>query len=222
VEVNELLPMINQVLYLQVNSIDEEEAKIEYKSRIADVNEQYIMMEVPINEKTGRLKRLYEGDEMNAYFVTEGGVKHYFHTSVLGFKEDVIRLVVIKKPEPKQITRVQRRHFLRVPAQLDIAVKYTEQLRFVALTEDVGGGGISFICDGYIPLDKGANVSCWLLVTYKNGSIEHINFKGEIVRIKPLETGKQLAMLSFTEIADRDRQKVIRYCFERQMDFRKR
>lgn len=181
-----------------------------------------IIMEVPLHEKSGRLKRLYQGDELNAYYLTDGGVKNYFNTSVVGFTEDTIRLVIIKKPDPKTITRVQRRSFLRVPAELEIAVKYTEQLQFVAMTEDVGGGGISFMCEGYIPLSSAAVIGCWLLVPYKNGSIEHVPFKGEIVRVKMLETGKQLAMTRFLEITDRDRQKLIRYCFERQMDFRKR
>jgi c-di-GMP-binding flagellar brake protein YcgR len=216
-----LLPKVNQTLHMQVNSIDEEEAKIEYKSRIADVTDEAVVMEVPLNERSGRLKRLYMGDELSAYFVTRDGVKNYFHTSVIGFQEDVIRLVLIKKPEPESITQVQRRSFLRVPAELEIAVKFSDQLQFVALTDDVGGGGISFICDGYIPLSVNYTISCWLLVPYKAGTIEHVPFKGEIVRVKVLETGKQLAMMRFVEISDRDRQKLIRFCFERQLDFRK-
>jgi c-di-GMP-binding flagellar brake protein YcgR len=220
--VRKLLPKVNQILYMQVNSIDEEEAKIEYKSRIADVTDEAIVMEVPLNERSGRLKRLYMGDEISAYFVTQGGVNNYFNTSVIGFHEDVIRLVLIKKPDPESITQVQRRSFLRVPAELEIAVKFSDQLQFVALTDDVGGGGISFICDGYIPLSVNYTISCWLLVPFKAGTIEHVPLKGEIVRVKVLETGKQLAMVRFVEISDRDRQKLIRFCFERQMDFRKR
>jgi c-di-GMP-binding flagellar brake protein YcgR len=217
-----LLPKVNQILHLQVNSIDEEEAKIEYKSRISDITADTIVMEVPLNEKSGRLKRLYMGDEINAYYISGDGVKNYFNTSVTGFFEDVIRLVAIKKPVPELITQVQRRNFLRVPAELEIAVKFSDQLQFVALTEDVGGGGVSFICEGYIPLIINYIISCWLLISYKNGTVEHVPFKGELVRVKQLETGKQLSMLRFTEITDRDRQKIIRYCFERQMDFRKR
>ncbi|MDF2961051.1 MAG: glycosyl transferase, partial [Paenibacillus sp.] len=120
-----MLPKVNQILHIQINSIDEEEAKQEFKSRIADVTTGYISMEIPLNEKTGRLKRLYAGDEMSAYFITDGGVKNYFTTSVLGFSDDVIRLVLIKKPEPDAITKVQRRNFLRVPAELEMAVKFS-------------------------------------------------------------------------------------------------
>ncbi|MCZ8512914.1 flagellar brake domain-containing protein [Paenibacillus filicis] len=217
-----MLPKVNQVLHIQINSIDEEEAKQECKSRIADITDTYISMEVPINEKSGKLKRLYPGDELSAYFITEGGVKNYFNTSVLGFTDDVIRLVLIKKPEPDAITKVQRRNFLRVPAELEIAVKFSEQLKFVSLTDDVGGGGISLVCDSYIPVSSGYTVSCWLLVPYKNNQIEHVPFKSEIVRVKPMENSKQQVMLRFSEITDRDRQKIIRFCFERQLDFRKR
>lgn len=217
-----MLPKINQILYIQVNSIDEEEAKQEFKSRIADVKDDHISMEIPIHVKTGRLKRLYHGDELSVYFITDGGVKNYFNTSVIGFTDDVIRLVLIQKPSLDSITKVQRRNFLRVPAELEIAVNYSDQLKFVALTDDVGGGGISFLCDEYIPLSSGNSVDCWLLVTYKNGQIEHVPFKSEVVRVKPLETGRQQVMMQFTEITDRDRQKIIRYCFERQLDFRKK
>jgi c-di-GMP-binding flagellar brake protein YcgR len=220
--VQNLLPKVNQILHIQINSIDEEEARQEYKSRIADMNDQTIFMEIPINEKSGRLKKLYIGDEMSAFFITDGGVKNYFNTSVLGFTDDVIRLVLIRKPALESITKVQRRNFLRVPAELEMAVKYSEQLQFVAMTDDVGGGGISFLCDGYIPLASRQIVSCWLLANYKNGQIEHIPFKGEMVRIKMLETGRQQVMMRFEEISDKDRQKIIRYCFERQLDFRKK
>ncbi|MBP1961994.1 glycosyl transferase [Paenibacillus aceris] len=217
-----MLPKVNQILHIQVNSIDEEESKIEYRSRIADVTDTSIVIEIPMNEQTRRLKKLYHGDELNTFFVGQGGVKNYFTTTVTGYREDVIRLVELHKPEPEAITQVQRRNFLRVPAELEIAVKLSDQIQFIGVTEDVGGGGISFVCDRQIPIGMNMAVSCWLLVPFKNGNIEHIPFNGEVVRVKQLETGKQLAMLSFVDILDRERQKLIRFCFERQMDFRKR
>ncbi|WP_281886866.1 flagellar brake protein [Paenibacillus sp. YYML68] len=217
-----MLPKINQILHIQVNSIDEEEAKQEYKSRIADMTDSSIMMEVPLHEKTGRLKRLYPGDELSIYFVSEGGVKNYFNSSVIGYTDDVIRLVQIKLPAVESITKMQRRTFLRVPAELDIAVKLVENLQFVALTDDVSGGGVSFLCESNTPVSSGQAVGCWLNIPYKNGTIEHVPFKGEVVRVKALETGRLQVMMRFTEIADRDREKVIRFCFERQFDFRKK
>lgn len=217
-----LLPKVNQILYMQVNSIDPEEAQQEYKSRIADLNETYMSLEVPIHVETGKIKRLFPGDQINAHYVTDDGVKNYFSTFILGFKEDAIKLVLIKPPEPNQITTVQRRNFLRVPAELEIAVKISEQIMFSGVTDDVGGGGISFLCESRMPIKANDAINCWLLIPFRNGSIEHANFKGEVVRVKESENGKLIVMVQFTEIADMERQRIIKYCFERQLDFRKR
>jgi c-di-GMP-binding flagellar brake protein YcgR len=217
-----LLPKVNQLLYMQVNSIDEEEAKEELKARIADVLDEHILIEIPIRAKTGKLKRLYAGDEISAYFETQGGVKNYFVTSVLGFREDVLKMVVIKKPELEAITKVQRRNFLRVPAELEIALKISEHIQFMGMTDDVGGGGISFLCDKTVPIQVNNIASCWLLVPFKNGKVDHVPFKAELVRINPTDNDLVIVMLRFIDISDRDRQKLIRYCFERQLDFRKK
>ena len=218
----ELEPKVNTVLYMQVASPDEDEAKAVYKSRIADVEDDILYIEVPIEENTGRLKRLFLGDELSAYFLTEGGVKNYFNTHVIGFRDDVIKLVAIRKPDPDSIRKVQRRSFLRVSAVLELAVKLANQVRFLAYTDDIGGGGISFITDPRWALKAGDVMECWLLIPYKNGTIEHAFFKPEVVLVKKLESGRQQIMAKFIEISDSERQKIIRYCFERQLEFRKR
>ncbi|RAU94745.1 flagellar brake protein [Paenibacillus sp. YN15] len=216
-----MLPKINQILHIQINSIDEDESMQEYKARISDMTEEYIEIEVPMNERTGRLKRLFQGDELSIYFLTEGGMKNFFMSTVLGIRDNEFRTVLIRRPAPEAITKIQRRSFLRVPAELDIAASLGEQMRFTGVTDDVSGGGTSFLCEGNIPVKAGDTLSCWLLLGSRNGKPEHIPFKGEIVRIKALETGKQQVMLQFSEISDKDRQKVIRFCFERQLEIRK-
>jgi len=65
-------------------------------------------------------------------------------------------------------------------------------------------------------------MECWVLLPYKNGTIEHAFFKPEVVRVKKLESGRYQVMAKFIEISDSERQKIIRYCFERQLEFRKR
>lgn len=217
-----MLPKVNQMLYYQIASSDEEEAAIEYKSRIADEQEDGLLIEIPISEKTGRYKRLFLGDELSVFFVSEDGIKNYFDSHVLGFKEDGVKLIKIVKPELDRITKVQRRSFLRVPAELEIAVKMSNQVRFVCKTDDVGGGGISFVCDAKWPLAAEQILECWLLVPFRNGTIDHAFFKGEIVRVVQLESGRKQAMIKYASIIDPERQKVIRYCFEKQLEYRNR
>jgi len=96
--VTSLYPKINEYLYIQVASSDTAEAEVEYRSRIAETDDEAFLIEIPMQESSGRLKRLFMGDELSAYFITEGGIKNYFNTHVLGFKEDVIRMVRVQKP----------------------------------------------------------------------------------------------------------------------------
>lgn len=217
-----MFPKINDTVFIQIASADKSEAEKEYKSRIADVEEESFLMEVPIDTKSGRMKSLHMGDELSLYFVTGDGVKNYFNSYVLGLTRDIVTLVRIRKPDPESITKVQRRDFLRVNAELEIAVKLSDDTRFVARTEDVGGGGASFLCSNQYAISAGDLLYSWILVPYKNGSIDHVPFEGEVVRIKKLETGRMLVMVKIVSISDMERQKLIRYCFERQFDFRNR
>ncbi|MDF2837150.1 MAG: type pilus assembly PilZ [Paenibacillus sp.] len=218
-----MLPKVNGMLYYQIASSDEAEAAQEYRSRIADEAEDALLIEYPLNDKTGRLKRLFLGDELSVYFLSSDGVKHYFDSHVTGFKEDgAVRLVKLLRPVPEKMTKVQRRSFLRVPAELELAVKIGSHERFVCKTDDVGGGGISFICDGKWGISSENVLECWLLVPYKNGTIEHVTFAGEVIRVNVLETGRKQAMIKFLSISDSERQKLIRYCFEKQLEYRNR
>lgn len=216
-----MLPKISETLFVRIVSPDHELASVEYKSRIADMEDGLIHMEVPLSTKDGKLLRLFPGDRLSAYYVTNGGVKHHFYTEVTGFREDAVRLVTIKAPSPEDISKSQRRNYLRMPADLDVAVRLHGKLQVTARTEDVGGGGLSFICDHKVPVKEDETITGWLLLQYRNGSIDHMAFPAKVVRLKPLENGSKLVMCSFTDISEQERQKVIRYCFERQLEFRK-
>lgn len=217
-----MYPKINEYLYIQVASSDAAEAEIEYRSRIADMEDETFLIEIPMQIDNGRLKKLFIGDELSVYFLTEGGIKNYFNTHVVGFKEEVIRMVRLRKPAAESIFKVQRRSFLRVSADLELAVKDALGGRFLVRTDDLGGGGTSFLSDGKVSLTVGDKLSCWIMLPYRNGGTDHANFEGEVVRIKELENGRNLIMMKFAAISDQERQKIIRYCFERQFDFRNR
>lgn len=217
-----MFPKVNDFVYLQVASADKDEANKECKSRIADLDEESFLIEVPIETVSGRIKRLHGGEELSVYFLTEGGIKNYFNTYVLGFASDVVQLIRIHKPALESITKIQRRDFLRVIAELEIAVKLKDNTRFVTYTDDVGGGGVSFLSEDNYNLTSGDVLECWLLVPYKNGSVEHVPFEAEVVRTKNLESGRWVTMLKFLNISNLERQKLIRFSFERQFDFKNR
>lgn len=218
-----MFPKINDVLYISIDTADENEAKAIYKSRIADLDDNSMLIEVPMEDGSGSLKKLYIGDELSASFSTEGGLKHYFNSYVLGYHEDAVPLVRIRKPEKGQITSVQRRGYLRVKAALEISVTVKGSSTFLTRTVDVGGGGVSFHLNLDVGqwMEEGAIASFWILIPYKNGALEHVPFEGEVVRVQKLSSSQSVAMVKFIQILDVERQKLIRYCFERQFDLRK-
>jgi c-di-GMP-binding flagellar brake protein YcgR len=191
------------------------------RSRVADLDSKSIWLEIPLDEKSRRYHRPQIGEQFRMFYFTPDGVKHIFTTSVQGVKKDTVTLFSVRKPQPEEIEREQRRSFLRVDAQLELAIRIGEKIRFTAITDDVGGGGISFRTDRKWPLVSGGAVACWLLLNYRNGNVGHAKFEGQVVRVVPVEPDKHLVMLRFQDIPDPEQQKIIRYCFERQLDTHK-
>lgn len=213
-----MLPKINQTTYLQLLPVQDAESAPTFRSRVADADDDSIWLEIPLDEKSRRYHRPQPGEQFRMFYFTKDGVKHSFETSAVGAKKDVVNLFSVRKPSPEQVKREQRRSFLRVEAQLELAVRIGDKLRFTAITDDVGGGGLSFRTDRKWPLVAGGALSCWLLLTYRNGNLGHAKFDGEIVRVMPVEPDRHLVMMRFQDIQESEQQKIIRFCFERQLD----
>ena len=154
-------------------------------------------------------------------FFTEEGVKHYFNTHVMGFKEDAVKLIRIRKPIRNRLPKFSAAISCGLQPNWKSRSICPRMFRFIGVTDDVGGGGISFLVDAKWPIKQGTELDCWLLIPYRNGTIDHAQFRAEVVRVKPLENGKNQIMAKFSSILDTERQRIIRYCFERQLDFRK-
>ncbi|WP_200965159.1 flagellar brake protein [Insulibacter thermoxylanivorax] len=214
-----MLPAIGQMITLQVISADEREASLTFKSRLADEDEQSLWIEAPFDNQ-GQLKQLYKGNALSISYVTSG-VKFYFSTHVTAErKENGIILFAIEKPAQDDITKVQRRAFLRVKAQLEVAATLAGNRRLLAVTEDISGGGLSMIADRDIGLRAGDPLECWVLLPFRNGKIEHIPLKGTVVRSENRDQGPFIT-IKYTQISEADRQKIVQYCFDRQLELRK-
>lgn len=198
-----------------------------YKSRVADVDEETIAIEVPIQVGTGRTGTYAEGAEWIVWYVAVDGARMEFRAPLVGTRDENIRLWLIGKPDREHMNRVQRRHFVRVSAEFEIAVKLNDKVRgchFLARTVDVSGGGLAFVCPDRHLLREGDQLDLWLCLAGKAGAVAHARAAGEVVRVNvPDEPGQDvLVSVKFTDISEGDRAKVIRACFERQLEMRKK
>jgi c-di-GMP-binding flagellar brake protein YcgR len=109
----------------------------------------------------------------------------------------------------------------RVPADVQITVQ-TNSDKFIARTEDISGGGVSLYCDAHLILNSDEPCQCSLSLYYRNGSVHTVPFTGKLVRVKKT-LGKKFQWISIKieQITHIEQQKIIRFCFEKQIDMKK-
>lgn len=216
-----MLPNVNQIIHI---SLDNEE-NYQYKARVADISKENINIELPIDEETGRIKLLLTGSTIMVWYISNEQGQFSFATKVLGLKREQVPLLILEKPVNYQ--RVQRRDFLRVPVTIETAykIKISKQKEWNVLkTVDLSGGGMQFILPFPIELAEGEVIEGWIVLPFRNGMIDHIKYEGEILRIQlPHEKAKvNWVSVRFTDIQEKDRAKIIRFCYEKQVDLKKK
>lgn len=219
-----LVPKISQVVTFKLKDQPTQES-VEYRTRVADEYGEILVIDCPINTYNGRMKRLKVGDVLVASFITNTGVKHTFETYVMKERdglEAAFPLYEIARPAENAMTSIQRRNFFRISIEVDVAVQRLNGKRNVFRTDDIGGGGVSFIVDRHHSFEAGEQLNCWIVLPRRNGSIDHSSFVAEVVREKELETGRKLIMVKFNEIIETERQRIMQFLFEKQIQYRDR
>lgn len=214
---------VGQQLHLEVNDDFHGLDKV-YKSRIADIQGSSLAIEIPIDEESGRIQGLASRTECTVTFIDMNGVKYTFNTTVTGKSMDNIPLLLLQMPEPDKIRKIQRRDYLRVPANLKLTFTSQNNEKSVeGTTIDVGGGGAGFALDSNIELELEEELLCSITIPIARKDPEEIPFSAKVVRIIPPNEGQseQRIGLQIMEIKERDREKIIRYCFQREMELRK-
>jgi c-di-GMP-binding flagellar brake protein YcgR len=212
-----LYPRINQVVELVIESGEETRS---YSSRVADTDEKQIVVEVPFKAGTSHLLALSVGKRLTVQYSDDKG-QYSFDTIVLNKISDNVQLAVIHRPEPDDIRKIQRRNYLRVPVSVKAVIE-TETSKFETLTEDLSGGGASFYFDHSVVLKMDEMCQCTLSLSFRNGSDSSVTFTGKIVRVKKNSSPRSnWASIQIEHIPNADQQKIIRFCFEKQIDMRK-
>lgn len=183
-------------------------------------------IEIPIADSTGRSVVLPSGTPYKFWYIGPDGSHYHFYTTILGKGKDQIPTLMIKVPPKDKIIRTQRRNFVRVELQIEIAVMLNEKVRayhFLAKTIDLSGGGLSFSCPVHYRLNEGDELNIWLCLPNKStATIAHARVVGEVVRCKPPEEEgyPQWVSVKFTKVSEADRAQIVRSCYQRQLELR--
>ncbi|WP_255298355.1 flagellar brake protein [Brevibacillus dissolubilis] len=223
-----VLPQVGQIIRLSPVTLVEDKSNEVYKSRVADMDiaKGIAAIELPINEETGRSSGRFEtGTEWHIWYVGTDGSRYDFKTKIQGKRTENIPLILLHIPEKDKITRTQRRGYLRVNLSVDIAVKAENaagEHHFLAKTVDVSGGGLAFVCPSYCKLFPKDQLRIWISLPLKAGPVLHAMADAEIIRIKELRSGQLSISVKFLDIHESDRAKIVRACYEKQLELRKK
>lgn len=201
-------------LKLEINSRIEVISKEKsYKSLILDSNEDFIVMNLPVND--GEYLILEEGDkvEMNSYTDNAGYFNFFANVISKGVEGNI---AYYKLTLPYNSKRIQRRNFFRVSLIKFIGYKNItninkeeiEEIPFKeALMIDLSGGGIK------LKIKEDIQKKDLLLIKLKVKDQEMI-LKGDIVRLETALDKEKLCGVRFLDITQSQCDKIIEELFE--------
>ena len=202
----------------------DEQLSNNFKSRIVDIEQGKLIIDHPMNEKTGKLGFFYEGFQFNAWFIGKDQAIYSFETAIQGRKRGNIPMFILDDPGVNTYIRTQRRNFVRVETSTDIAMhpKDIPFVPFTSVTADLSGGGAAIIIPNGRLLPQGGLVQFWIALNMQSGETHYVKAICKVIRIfSPSPDAKKRASLEFIDINEQDRQSIIRYCFEKQLQLKR-
>jgi c-di-GMP-binding flagellar brake protein YcgR len=195
-----------------------------YKCKVAEISPNSIHINYPVNMETGKTVFLLNGMQFKASFIGKDQSLYLFETEVTGKIKQPIPLVVLSYPGEQQLIRIQRRQYVRVEANVDVAVHplHGEFSSFTTITSDISAGGAAIVLPRKIKgFEPGIRVDAWLVLHMRSGDIHYLNIPSKIVRIfKEKHSPVEKASLQFLDMTQQERLLLIRYSFEKQLEQR--
>ncbi|MCE7791029.1 flagellar brake domain-containing protein [Salipaludibacillus sp. CUR1] len=194
-----------------------------FRSKILDLESGYIFIDFPVDDLNRRPGFFLEGTQFKIWFIGGDQAIYLFECEVKGIAEREIPMLVLTGPLDNNYIRIQRRQYVRVETMADAAV-YSEEGKFTpftTVTSDLSGGGLSLHLPDDLSIAGGEGFKVYLALPFQSGETVYIEAGAEFIRSKSIK-GKAIGSGEFKKIEDADRQKIVRYCYERQLIINKK
>ncbi|WP_227767212.1 flagellar brake protein [Zhaonella formicivorans] len=191
---------------------------VTYKSMIQEVGQDSFAVDVP--SYRGQALVLRPGETITVK-ITGEKEQFLFSTRVLGRKKEPIPLYYLAKPA--EVQRIQLREYVRLKTVLEVCYKMLEveeleNLHMLnpskrAFTVDISGGGVQLALEEELPVNK----LLYLKIVLPGYEHQPIYAVGRVKRFLPAGEfqPKHYAGVHFEKIAERDRDVLICYIFEK-------
>jgi len=191
-----------------------------FRCKVVEQKDGVIYIDYPINTITKKTAFLIDGAQFRVTFNDESKQSFAFNTEVLGRKKGNIPMIMLSCPPDEEFIKIQRREFVRVETPVDVAVEYDN--RFTQLVaDDISAGGVLLALQGSINFKIGDEVRLTIVLPYTNKEIRYVQTDALVVTTFE-RNNRTLASVQFTDTDDIDKQYIVRFCFERQLQIRKK
>ena len=191
-----------------------------FRCKVVEQKDGVIYIDYPINTITKKTAFLIDGAQFRVTFNDESKQSFAFNTEVLGRKKGNIPMIMLTCPPDEEFIKIQRREFVRVETPVDVAVEYDN--RFTQLVaDDISAGGVLLALQGAVNFKIGDEVRLTIVLPYTNKEIRYVQ-TGALVVTTFERNNRTLASVQFTDTDDIDKQYIVRFCFERQLQIRKK
>lgn len=213
--------MLSIGMALTLESLEDDNGE-KYKCKVADIDGDKIYIDYPISLTTNRTAFLVNSLQLNVVFTSENNVAFRFKSEVLGKVKKNIPLIILHLPSEDHFIKIQRRQFVRVEVAVDSSLYFPDtNLRFTTMTADISAGGCAVFLPkemDQLPDEIGEII---LVLPMQSGKYHYIRSKMKHIRVWK-ESGRNIASLEFIDIQEKETQLLFRFCFEKQLEFRKK
>lgn len=191
-----------------------------FRCKVVEQKDGVIYIDYPINTITKKTAFLIDGAQFRVTFNDESKQSFAFNTEVLGHKKGNIPMIMLSCPPDDEFIKIQRREFVRVQTPVDVAVEYDNH--FIQLVaDDISAGGVLLTLPKPVNFKDGDTVRLTIVLPYTNNEIRYIQTDALVVAIFERDN-RTFASIQYTDTDDIDKQYIVRFCFERQLQIHKK
>lgn len=213
---------IGDLLTLEVRHAEQIE---KFKCRLVDRKGNTLFIDYPISLRTNKTAYLFDGTHLSATFIGQDGTSVYlFESEIIGRVKNNIPMLLLAYPGEERLLKIQRRSYVRIEAAVDIAIHPMngEFPPFTALTDDISAGGAAVLIPKGMQLQQGMMIKTWFVLILQNGEYHYLTLSSRVIRVIDYNETRDKLSLQFIEISNMERQLLLRFCFEKQLQNKKK
>ncbi|WP_062104791.1 flagellar brake protein [Bacillus niameyensis] len=211
---------VGMELILELSHNDQTE---QLRSKVSDFTDNMLLISYPVSIESNRIVYLPNGEHLFASFSDKNtGATYLFKTKIINRFNKQIPMLALALPNEQDLMKIQRRQFVRVKTAIDISLDFPERnTQLPTITDDLSGGGCAVVIPEHSPIVRGDFGRACIVLPFQDHHYKYLNLDCRITR--RFERNKiHLLSVQFLNLTNTEQQQLIRYTFDKQLQYRKK